>query len=108
MRPETLGRKPHLHRGGLPQGPAGTGKSVCLRRIAKELSRRKRVVVTASTGIAAEAVSGVTLHSWAGCGVPKTADGWYKTLHGKEAGERIRGADVLLIEEVHGSPLVRP
>lgn len=49
---------------------AGTGKSVLLRQIicwARERSKTD-VAVTASTGMAAVNIGGVTLHSWAGIG----------------------------------------
>ena len=56
---------------------AGTGKSVLLREIIKWArkhhqtnieGRKTRVAVTASTGMAAVNIGGVTLHSWAGIG----------------------------------------
>lgn len=55
-------------------GSAGTGKSVVLREIIKGLrskhaSKTDAVAVTASTGIAACNIGGVTLHSFAGCGL---------------------------------------
>jgi ATP-dependent DNA helicase PIF1 len=55
-------------------GSAGTGKSVVLREIIKDLrkkfsSKPDAVAVTASTGIAACNIGGVTLHSFAGCGL---------------------------------------
>lgn len=57
-------------------GSAGTGKSVLLREIIKCLrihhkTQPDRVAVTASTGLAACNVSGVTLHSFAGIGLGK-------------------------------------
>lgn len=57
-------------------GSAGTGKSVLLRETIKVLRdqyRREpdRVAVTASTGLAACNVGGVTLHSFAGIGLGK-------------------------------------
>ncbi|KAG5963932.1 hypothetical protein E4U57_005800, partial [Claviceps arundinis] len=50
-------------------GPAGTGKSVLMRAIIQELKRKHRgepdrVAVTASTGLAACNIGGVTLHSF--------------------------------------------
>ena len=55
-------------------GSAGTGKSVVLREIIKGLRQKYQtktdaVAVTASTGIAACNIGGVTLHSFAGCGL---------------------------------------
>ncbi len=59
-------------------GSAGTGKSVLLREIIQVLRSRynretDRVAVTASTGLAACNVGGVTLHSFAGIGLGKEA-----------------------------------
>ncbi|CAN9120449.1 unnamed protein product [Alternaria alternata] len=57
-------------------GSAGTGKSVLLREIIAALRRKyarepDRVAVTASTGLAACNIGGVTLHSFAGIGLGK-------------------------------------
>ena len=57
-------------------GSAGTGKSVLLRETIKVLRDKykrepDRVAVTASTGLAACNVGGVTLHSFAGIGLGK-------------------------------------
>jgi ATP-dependent DNA helicase PIF1 len=59
-------------------GSAGTGKSVLMREIIQKLRakyRREpdRVAVTASTGLAACNIEGVTLHSFAGIGLGKEA-----------------------------------
>lgn len=59
-------------------GSAGTGKSVLLRETIKVLRDKykrepDRVAVTASTGLAACNVGGVTLHSFAGIGLGKEA-----------------------------------
>ncbi|KAL6853142.1 PIF1-like helicase domain-containing protein [Trichoderma novae-zelandiae] len=52
-------------------GPAGTGKSVLMRAIINQLRikyarDRERVAVTASTGLAACNIGGITLHSFSG------------------------------------------
>ncbi|KAH7326430.1 hypothetical protein B0I35DRAFT_134689 [Stachybotrys elegans] len=52
-------------------GPAGTGKSVLMRAIIKDLKDKyaknpERVAVTASTGLAACNIGGITLHSFSG------------------------------------------
>ena len=57
-------------------GSAGTGKSVLLREIIKTMRVKyklqpDRIAVTASTGLAACNVGGVTLHSFAGIGLGK-------------------------------------
>ncbi|KAF9455003.1 hypothetical protein P691DRAFT_9540 [Macrolepiota fuliginosa MF-IS2] len=53
-------------------GPAGTGKSVLLRAITKALLETKpfdTIAVTATTGIAALAIGGQTIHSYGGIGI---------------------------------------
>ncbi|KAJ7169512.1 PIF1-like helicase-domain-containing protein [Mycena filopes] len=52
-------------------GSAGTGKSVLLRAVIDQLggSECPTLGITASTGIAAIAIGGSTLHSWAGIGI---------------------------------------
>ncbi|KAK4044670.1 PIF1-like helicase-domain-containing protein [Parachaetomium inaequale] len=57
-------------------GPAGTGKSVLMRAIIQELKKKhardpERVAVTASTGLAACNIGGMTLHSFSGIGLGK-------------------------------------
>lgn len=57
-------------------GPAGTGKSVLMRAIISELKAKhardaERVAVTASTGLAACNIGGITLHSFSGIGLGK-------------------------------------
>jgi ATP-dependent DNA helicase PIF1 len=57
-------------------GSAGTGKSVLMRSIIAELRRKhssnpERIAVTASTGLAACNIGGVTLHSFGGIGLGK-------------------------------------
>ena len=57
-------------------GCAGTGKSfllgVAIAVLRNMYKRPGSVAVCASTGIAASHIEGTTLHSFAGCGVPKT------------------------------------
>ncbi|KAJ2905168.1 putative dna repair and recombination protein pif1 protein [Zalerion maritima] len=57
-------------------GPAGTGKSVLMRAIISELKKKwlrdpERLGVTASTGLAACNIGGMTLHSFSGIGLGK-------------------------------------
>ena len=54
-------------------GDAGTGKSYLLRIMIEALQQqlgKDKVFVTASTGIAACNVGGITIHSFAGLGIP--------------------------------------
>ncbi|GMM59034.1 DNA helicase [Maudiozyma humilis] len=53
-------------------GSAGTGKSVILRHIVSKLGAiygHDAVAITASTGLAATTIGGVTLHKWSGIGI---------------------------------------
>ncbi|KAL8360809.1 hypothetical protein RB601_007029 [Gaeumannomyces tritici] len=57
-------------------GPAGTGKSVLMRAIISDLKKKwakdpDRLAVTASTGLAACNIGGMTLHSFSGIGLGK-------------------------------------
>ncbi|KAG2183553.1 hypothetical protein INT43_006559, partial [Umbelopsis isabellina] len=85
-------------------GSAGTGKSVLLREIIAHLRRRlgDSVAVTASTGIAACNINGMTLHSFAGIGlghdsVKKLVE---KIQANKTALNRWRDTTVLIIDEI--------
>lgn len=53
-------------------GSAGTGKSIILRNIIERLTSlygKEYIAITASTGLAATTIGGVTLHRWAGIGL---------------------------------------
>ena len=83
-------------------GNAGSGKSFLIKRIIKALSeRRRRGVLTASTGIASWNIGGVTAHSFAGMGLADkdikvyTSNMKYKPDKVKEWKE----LDVLIIDE---------
>lgn len=58
-------------------GPAGTGKSFLLRKIIQGLTVKyleesdRRIAITASTGLAAYSIKGITLHRFAGIGIGK-------------------------------------
>lgn len=90
-------------------GEAGTGKSYVLKLMATELTKlhgEEAVYITASTGIAACAIGGVTLHSYAGLGlaeepVPTLVDKLLKrkTRPLRSAYDRWRATKVLVIEE---------
>ncbi|KAH8997509.1 PIF1-like helicase-domain-containing protein [Lactarius akahatsu] len=78
-------------------------KTVLLREIIHFLkSTRRRVAITASTGIASINIGGTTLHSWAGIGL---GEGTAENLSGKIRGtERLRKrwweVDSLIIDEI--------
>lgn len=84
-------------------GPAGSGKTFVLNQYIRYLRAQKvEVAVTASTGIAATHMNGVTIHSWSGLGIKGS-------LTEREAAEiaengdlvaRYRKTKVLIIDEV--------
>lgn len=88
-------------------GSAGTGKSVLLREIIKTLrvkykSQPDRIAVTASTGLAACNVGGVTLHSFAGIGLGKEDIPILvkKIMRNPKAKNRWLRTRVLIIDEI--------
>ena len=88
-------------------GSAGTGKSVLLRetiKVLRESYKREtdRVAVTASTGLAACNVGGVTLHSFAGIGLGKEAvpELVKKIKRNTKAKQRWMRTKVLVIDEI--------
>lgn len=86
---------------------AGTGKSVLLRELIATLKRSHRrehdaVAVTASTGLAACNIGGVTLHSFAGIGLGKesVADLVRKIKRNPKAKNRWLRTKILIIDEI--------
>ena len=88
-------------------GSAGTGKSVLLREIIAALRKKyarepDRVAVTASTGLAACNIGGVTLHSFSGIGLGKepAEDLVKKIKRNPKAKQRWMRTKVLIMDEV--------
>lgn len=88
-------------------GSAGTGKSVLLREIIRVLRKRysktpDAIAVTASTGIAACNIGGVTIHSFAGIGIGVDSAEQLTTRirKNKKAMSRWLRTKVLIIDEV--------
>lgn len=92
-------------------GPPGAGKTYVLNEFVRRSERaRKRVAVTASTGIAATHIGGSTIHSWSGLGIRDSLTPydkeWLKT--NDRLRKRYNGTDILVIDEVsmlHGKRL---
>jgi len=84
-------------------GPAGTGKSFCVNLLFKFLNEMQIFYgKTATTGVAALNISGVTIHSWSGMGL---ADENGMALLDKvssnyKASGRIKSAKVLVVDEI--------
>jgi ATP-dependent DNA helicase PIF1 len=88
-------------------GSAGTGKSVLMREIISSFRKvykkePDRVAVTASTGLAACNVGGVTLHSFAGIGLGKedATELVKKIKKNQKAKHRWMRTKVLIVDEV--------
>ena len=84
-------------------GQAGSGKTYILNQYIEYLRDKEvPVAVTASTGIAATHLSGMTIHSWSGLGIrdyvmPEDLE---KMMKKKPLRERLTNTQVLIIDEV--------
>ncbi len=84
-------------------GSAGTGKTHLLNRFIDHLKEQLVMVgVTASTGIAATHLSGITIHSWSGMGIREqlTHDDLKKLRRKHYLRQRINDTEVLVIDEI--------
>jgi ATP-dependent DNA helicase PIF1 len=88
-------------------GPAGSGKTFVLNKFVEYLKKNKiRVGVTASTGIAATHLGGLTIHSWAGIGIKDflTRDDIKNIMLNEKVVGRISAAKILIIDEISMLP----
>lgn len=84
-------------------GSAGTGKTYVLNQYIEYLKERKvTVAVTASTGIAATHMNGMTIHSWAGIGVKEfiTQGNLVSMKAKKYLRDHLEKVKVLIIDEI--------
>lgn len=86
-------------------GSAGTGKSVILSNIVSHLQRlygKEAVAITASTGLAAATIGGITLHKWSHAGIGnKGADLLARQIcKRRDATMSWRNTKVLIIDEI--------
>lgn len=86
-------------------GSAGTGKSVILKTIIRQLRMlygKEEVAITASTGLAATTIGGSTLHKWAGVGLAtQHADMLVNRIKNKKDVYNVwRNTRVLIIDEI--------
>lgn len=92
-------------------GEAGSGKTHVLRQYIHYLKEKRiQVGVTASTGIAATHLQGMTIHSWAGIGIHDNLNKQQlnQLSTKKPLAKRFRDTQVLIIDEVsmlHGARL---
>ncbi len=84
-------------------GSAGAGKTYTLNQYIHYLKARKvPVAITASTGIAATHMNGMTIHTWAGIGIKDrlTDDDLKRMKERKYLKEHLENAQVLIIDEI--------
>lgn len=92
-------------------GAPGAGKTYVLNEfIGRAMRRRKRIAVTASTGIAATHIGGTTIHAWSGLGIRDQLTDWdlSRLKANSRLVKRYNSTDVLVIDEIsmlHGSRL---
>ncbi len=88
-------------------GEPGAGKTYTINQYVSYLRTRNiEPSITASTGIAATHIGGVTIHSWSGIGIKKYLDAYEldKISSTEYVVKRVRRAKVLIIEEVSMLP----
>lgn len=84
-------------------GEPGSGKTYAINEYVAYLrSRGIEPAITASTGIAATHIGGMTIHSWSGIGIKIKLDArdLHKIVSSQYVAKRVRHAKVLIIEEV--------
>lgn len=84
-------------------GEPGAGKTHVINQYVIWLRERGiEPAVTASTGIAATHIGGMTIHAWSGVGIKKTLSEWdMEAMHEREPlVRRVRSARVLIVDEV--------
>lgn len=92
-------------------GQAGSGKTFLLNRYIEYLREHNvGVAVTASTGIAATHMNGMTIHSWSGIGIKDELNEMEmrEIFRKRHVNERFRNTSVLIIDEIsmlHGHRL---
>ena len=92
-------------------GAPGAGKTYVLNQFIRLAKRQgKNVAVTASTGIAATHIGGVTIHSWSGLGILDSLSQYDLARLSAKSNlvKRYNAADILVIDEIsmlHGRRL---
>ncbi len=84
-------------------GPPGSGKTYLLNEyIARARKKKLKIAVTATTGIAATHLNGLTFHSWAGIGIKnELSEKEIRALISRaDLTNRYKFTDVLVIDEV--------
>lgn len=84
-------------------GEPGSGKTFVINEYVRYLKKAKvEVAVTASTGIAATHLGGMTIHSWSGIGIKKSLSNWDldHIASNKRVVGRMKRTKVLVIDEI--------
>jgi ATP-dependent DNA helicase PIF1 len=83
-------------------GQAGSGKTFLLNRYVRFLRENNiSAAVTATTGIAATHLGGITIHSWSGIGIKSVLTGVdIARINSRPQADKIRSAKVLVIDEI--------
>jgi ATP-dependent DNA helicase PIF1 len=82
-------------------GSAGTGKTYVLNQFITHLREHSvKHAVTASTGLAATHLNGVTIHSWAKIGIKNYIPNNFAAKMAEKERERIKNTSVLIIDEI--------
>ena len=88
-------------------GEPGSGKTHTVNRFVAYLRERGvEPAITASTGVAATHIGGMTIHSWSGIGIKTRLDKYdlSKIASNKYIAKRVRRTNVLVIDEVSMLP----
>jgi ATP-dependent DNA helicase PIF1 len=84
-------------------GPPGAGKTYTLYKLIEWAEEQGKILArTASTGIAASHINGVTIHSWSGLGVMEqlSKQDMDRLLRNSRVTARYKEADILIIDEI--------
>ncbi len=84
-------------------GEPGTGKTYTINAYVRYLRERDvEVAITASTGIAATHIGGMTIHSWSGIGIKRDLSAYDldRIASTEYVAKRVRRAKVLVIDEI--------
>ena len=82
-------------------GAAGSGKTFLLRKFIRRARKEgTHVAVTATTGLAATHLNGITVHAWSGIGVQNAITKAFLKKLAKSRRDIIKKADVLIIDEI--------
>lgn len=82
-------------------GQAGAGKTWTINEFVKQAKKKhKKIVVTATTGLASSHIGGQTIHSWSGMGLDDHLHDDYIYTMSETRKKDIRKTDVLIIDEI--------